>query len=403
MKKSRRKFIRDSSLIGAGMALSNPAAMASVINRTTDKKDLIVYVFQRGAADGLHSIVPHGDPQYFNLRPQTAIADSIDLDGFFGLNPELSALKSIWDEGDLAMVHATGSPSDSRSHFDSQDNMEYANFDKVSARTGWLANYLAASSQEQDSVFRAIALNGAVQKSIKGPVEALTMTNLSSFDVITHDDLYEETQQTMQELFLGSDNFSQTSSVLFSAIEELKRLNPEDYPVENGAVYQNDDFAKKLKTLGVLVKADMGVEVATVDIGGWDNHDDILKNYSKPAQAFSKGLQAFYQDMGDRMENITVICVTEFGRRAAENGSKGTDHGHAGVIYAIGKQVNGGQVFADWPGLLEANLYRGDLQVTTDFREVLSELVVKRLKYSQDDLAAIIPDYTYNGGINLFK
>ncbi len=143
------------------------------------------------------------------------------------------------------------------------------------------------------------------------------------------------------------------------------------------------------------------MEIACVDIGGWDHHNNIVASFKKPAQAFAQGLQAFYQDMGDRMQNITILCMTEFGRRVKDNASNGTDHGHAGVMYAIGKQINGGQVFSNWPGLAESNLNRGDLEVTTDFREVFSELLTKRLKFQQID--EIIPNFEYQGGIGVFK
>lgn len=404
MKTSRRKFIRDAGIITSGITLAANNSMASVLSSQlkSENTDIVINIFQRGAADGLHSVVPYGDSEYFNLRPQTAVNNSIDLNGFFGLNPDLSALKTIWDAGDLGIIHAAGSPSDSRSHFDSQDNMEYANLDKGALRVGWLAQYLSITATSDDSVFRAIALNDSIQKSIKGEVEALTITNLTGFDVKTHANLYDDSRDSIENIFQNGEHFNDTASVLFSAIDILKQINPEDYPVDNGAIYPNDRFANKLRTLGIIIKAGLGTQIACLDIGGWDNHNDILTNYPIAAQSFSEGLLAFYQDMGDRMENITILCTTEFGRRAAENASIGTDHGHGGVIYAIGKQVNGGEIYGDWPGLLQHNLFDGDLEVTTDFREVFSELLRKRLKYT-GNLLDVIPDYSYGGGIGIFK
>jgi uncharacterized protein (DUF1501 family) len=404
MKKSRRKFLKDSGLMASGLALASHSVNASPFNPKigTSDKDLLLCVFQRGAADGLHSVVPHAESAYFNLRPQTAVNNSINLDGFFGLNPSLSAFKQIWDAGDLGIIHAVGSTNDSRSHFDSQDTIEFANFDKNSARTGWLAKYISLTSQEADSVFRAVSLNGAIQKSIRGEIQALTISNLAGFDINTHQNLYADTVNSIGTMFNNGIRFAETSSVLLSAIETVKQINPNDYPVENGANYQNNGFANRLKSLGVMIKAGLGTDIACVDIGGWDHHDKINNNYPNVAQTFSNALLAFYQDMGQRMENITILCMTEFGRRAEENASLGTDHGNGGVMYAIGKQVNGGQVYSQWPGLQQHQLNDGDLDVTTDFREVFSELLLKRLKYT-GDLADIIPDYTYAGGIGIFK
>ncbi len=403
MEKNRRKFLKDSGLLTGGLVLANSKGVVAddELKVNTDK-DIIICVFQRGAADGLHSVVPHAEPDYFNRRPQTAVNDSIDLDGFFGLNPNLSALKAIWDNGDLGIVHAVGSNSDSRSHFEAQDTMEYADLDNNAIRTGWLSKFLTATKASDDTVFKSISLNNAVQKSILGEVETLTLSSLSNFDILTHEEIYGDTKQTMSGMFNNSDIFSDTSSVLVSAIDTIKQINPNDFPIDNGAVYPNSGFASKLRSLGVIIKAELGTQIVCVDIGGWDHHNDIGSAYPNLAQNFSNALLAFYQDMGERMNNITVLCMTEFGRRIAENASGGTDHGHGGVMYAIGKQVNGGQVYADWPGLDEGNQNRGDLEVTTDFREVFSELLLKRLKYS-GTIEDIIPDYDYQGGIGLFK
>ena len=403
IKKSRRKFIKDTGLIAGLMAASQSTSAKNSKHfiKQSDEKEIVICVFQRGAADGLHSIIPFGDANYFTHRPRTAINNSINLDGFFGLNPDLIALKSIWDANDLGIIHAVGSPHESRSHFDAQDSMEYADFDKNSARKGWLAKYLQQTQTENDRVFRSISLNDAIQKSVKGDIEALTISSLKNFDITTHDNLYSDTRTTLDSLFKNGEYFSNTSSVLFSAIDEIQAINPDDYPVDNNAQYADNSFAKKLKTLSILIKAGLGVEIACVDIGGWDHHNNLITSFKNPAQAFAKGLQAFYQDMGDKMQNITILCMTEFGRRVADNASNGTDHGHAGVMYAIGKQVNGGKVYSNWPGLSENNLNRGDLEVTTDFREIFTELLIKRLKFQQ--VSQIIPEYTYQGGIGIFR
>lgn len=403
MKKSRRKFLKDSGLITAGITLASNNATASLLtSHNSVANDIVVCIFQRGGADGLHSVVPHQEPLYFQQRPELAVSDSIDLDGFFGLNQNLSALKSIWDAGDLGIVHAVGNKSDSRSHFNAQDQMEYASENNNTFREGWLSKYLTNTISEDDTVFRSVSLNQSIQKSIKGEVESLTISDLRNFDVYTDGNIYEQTVSSLDSLYQNDEHFIDTKNVLFTAIDVLKSIDPEDYPVDNGADYKTTSFANRLRSLGIIIKADLGTQIACVDIGGWDHHNALDEVYPELATEFAEGLQAFYQDMGDRMQNITILCMTEFGRRVEENASLGTDHGHAGVMYAIGKQVNGGEVYSDWPGLEEENLNRGDLEVTTDFREVFAELLVKRLKY-QDNLENIISDYNYQGGIGLFK
>jgi uncharacterized protein (DUF1501 family) len=408
VKKSRRKFLKDSGIIVGGLVCASQSAHAShklddkAQFKSSEPKDLVICVFQRGGADGLHSIVPHGDADYFQHRPTLAVNNSINLDGFFGLNPNLSALKPIWDKGDLGIVHAVGNPSDSRSHFDAQDQMEYSDLNGGNFRLGWLAKYLENTVSENDTVFRSVSLNQSIQKAIKGDVEAITLSNLNGFDLHTYEGLYTDTLNTIESIYQNDAIYDETSHLLITAIDTLKNINPNDYPVDNGAIYENTSFANKLKNLGVIIKADLGAEIACVDIGGWDHHNNIENAYPGLASQFANGLQAFYQDMGDRMENITILCMTEFGRRVGENASNGLDHGHAGVMYAIGKQVNGGQVYTQWPGLAETDLNRGDLEVSTDFREIFAELLVKRLKL-QDDISTIIPDFDYLGGIGLFK
>ncbi len=404
MKKSRRKFLKDSGTIAGSVLLASQMSLAAAQSNNSQSidKDIIICVFQRGAADGLHSVVPHADSDYFANRPRTAVTNSIDLDGFFGLNPELSSLKTIWNAGDLAIVHAVGSLDESRSHFDAQDAMEFADFDKISNRTGWLAKYISETQNSSDSVFRAVSLNNSVSKSLKGDIEALTVSGLKDFDVLTHENLYVDTRTTLDTMFTNGEYYSDSSSVLFSAIDTLQDIDPADYPVDNNAQYPNNSFAKKLKTVSTMIKANLGMEIACIDLGGWDHHNDLVESFKQPAQTLANGLLAFYQDMGERMQNITIICMTEFGRRVTDNASNGTDHGHGSVMYAIGKQVNGAQVYTDWPGLAQNNLNRGDLEVTTDFREIFSELLVKRLKY-QGDLFTVIPEFTYQGGIDLFK
>ncbi len=399
---SRRGFLAGSA--SAGLALQFPAlARAGVSTAATKAQagDILVAIFQRGAADALHSVVPHGDSDYFSLRPQIAVNDAIDLDGFFGLNPALAGLKPLWDAQELAIVHAVGSPSDSRSHFDAQDFMEWAYPDKNVVNSGWLGRHLASLDTGNQSSFRAVSFNGSINKSLAGEgVTALTLSSIAGFDLQIKDSLHDAVSDSTRALFTGSSAMDTHAQTVFGGIDTLQSVNPDDYPVANGAQYPDSEFGQKLQQLAVLIKADIGIEVATVDIGGWDHHDNIEQVYPAVATDYANAVLAFSQDLADHWHRITVVTMTEFGRRAAQNASKGTDHGHGSVMYVAGGAVNGGQVFTDWPGLAASQLDRGDLAVTTDFREVFGEILAKRLNNPQ--LQTVLPDYTYAGGIGLF-
>ncbi len=384
--------LQTAPLWAASHASARPKAQAG---------DILITVFQRGAADALHSVVPVGDGHYFDLRPQIAVADAIDLDGFFGLNPALSSLLPLWDANELALVHAAGSPSNSRSHFDAQDFMEWAYPGKNVVNSGWLGRHLMSLDTGNASAFRAVSFNGAINKSLAAEgVTALTLSSIAGFDLQIKPALHDAVSESTRALFDGESLMAAHAQTLFGGIDTLQALNPDDYPVENGAQYPDTPFGNKLQQLAVLIKADVGIEVATADIGGWDHHDNINQFYPDLAQEFADSLAAFRQDLSDHWHRITVLCMTEFGRRAGQNASSGTDHGHGSVMYVLGGAVNGGQVYGQWPGLAPSQLDRGDLAVTTDFREVFGEVLSKRL--NNNSLATVLPDFNYQGGIGLF-
>jgi len=384
--------LQTAPLWAAGQAISAPKAQAG---------DILITVFQRGAADALHSVVPAGDSHYFDLRPRTAVTDAIDLDGFYALNPALSGLLPLWDANELALVHAAGSPSDSRSHFDAQDFMEWAYPGKNVVNSGWLGRHLMSLDTGNESAFRAVSFNGAINKSLAGQgVTALTLSSIDGFDLQIKPALHDAVSESTRAIFDGESLMAAHAQTLFGGIDTLQSLNPEDYPVENGAQYPDTPFGNKLQQLAILIKAGVGIEVATADIGGWDHHDNINQFYPDLAREFADSLLAFRQDISDHWHRITILCMTEFGRRAAENASAGTDHGHGSVMYVMGGNVNGGQVYGQWPGLAASQLDRGDLAVTTDFREVFAEVLSKRL--NNNSLETVLPDFQYAGGLGLF-
>ena len=369
-------------------------------------RDILVCIFQRGAADGLNTVVPYGDADYYAQRSAIAVpppgspGGAIDLDGFFGLHPALAPLKTIYDAGDLALVHATGVPHGSRSHFAAQGLVERGVDNKAGPDTGWLGRHLALSTSGLSSAFPVMAISGNVPVSLMGSAEPLAISNLSdfNFDQGIIDSGY---PAVLADLFRSPIPFFGPAQAALSAMDELQAANLSAITPDNGAVYPSTATGDKLKQVGQLIKSTLPVEVICLDSDGWDHHEN-LPNYIQPSLAELAGaLEAFYIDMGAQMQRITVLVHTEFGRRVAENASAGTDHGTGSLAYLLGGGVNGGQVVSNWPGLDAPNLEMGeDLQITTDLRTVLSELLTRRL--GGTDISTVFPGFTGPVSANVF-
>ena len=370
--------------------------------------DILIYVFQRGAADGLNLVVPYGDEDYYANRPNIAIAKpnssddaALDLDGFFGLNPALSALLPIYQNKDLAMVHACGSLGSDHSHFKTQAVVDRGTIDETIS-SGWLARYANSYENSDSTAFKSVALSKSIPKSLSGADQVIALDNIASFAIKAPESESEAIQNNLLTLFTGQTSLDKVAQATFNGLEEVASINPEDFPVENEAVYPNSGFGNRFKDLALLIKSGIGVETASIDIGGWDTHNDENAALAPLAQDFAETLAAFYADMGNRMQNITVITLTEFGRRVAENGSGGTDHGTGNVLFAMGGGINGGQVFTDWPGLRTQDLVGpGDLLPTTDYRTVIAELMEKRMNYSNHQ--ELFPDYEVPEYLGIFN
>ena len=375
-------------------------------------RDILVCIFQRGAADGLNAVVPHGDPDYYIQRgdhgPISSIAippqDLIDLDGFFGLHPALTPLKSIYDDNNLALVHATGVPHDSRSHFTAQGLVERGVTDKAGPATGWLGRHIAGSTPASSSAFRMVAISGNVPVSLTGSNdEPLAISNLGefAFDQEIIDSGY---PAVLAKLFRSPVPFFAPAGAALSAIEELAAANLGAITPDNGVVYPDSPLGNKLKQVGQLIKSTLPVEVACLDSDDWDHHERLPEFIQQSLDDLAKSLSAFYTDMGAGMDRITVLVHTEFGRRVVQNGSLGTDHGTGGLAYLIGGGVNGGQIIgsgSSWPGLATGQLYNGeDLKITTDLRTVLSEMLTKRL--GGTDINTVFPGFTGPNTANVF-
>ncbi len=399
---TRRIFLRNSALAVVGTAavpsFLTRAAYGAVEPGTRSKR--LVVIFQRGAADGLNIVVPHGEQAYYAMRPTINIPrkDVLDLDGFFGLHPSLASLQPIWNQRHLAIVHAAGSPDPSRSHFDAQDFMESGTPGLKATPDGWLNRALHSLPPARDeSAFRAIALGPALPRILTGAERAVAVNNINDFGVGGRNPNAAPVANTFEAMYDHSVDsvLHGTGQETFDAVKMLKAADPAKYKPAPGADYPRGRFGESLRQLAQLIKANLGVQVAFADIGGWDHHVNEGSTQGQIANVlreFSQSLSAFWTDLGDLAEDTVVVTMSEFGRTARENGNRGTDHGHANVMFVMGGPVKGGKVYGQWPGLEQSQLYEGrDLAVTTDFRRVLGEAVAKHLGNSR--LEQVFPGF----------
>jgi len=400
---TRRLFLKNSALAMFGIG-SAPAwlsrAMYAKDAPNAPRKKILITVFQRGAVDGLNVVVPHGDPAYYALRPSIALPrptendnSVIDLNGHFGLHPSLHALKPFWDRRQFAIVEAVGSPDPTRSHFDAQDYMESGTPGMKATYDGWLNRALALEATP--SPVRAVSLGEEVARTLRGKNQALAIGNVNDFQV--KDQRMAATFESMYGVS-ADQVLNTTARETFDAVRLVKSIQSKPYVPSNAASYPKGRFGDSLQQIARIIKSDVGLEVAFTDIGGWDTHVNEVGGQphegrlAQLLREFGDGLAAFATDMGDRMADITIVTMSEFGRTAKENGNRGTDHGHANVMFALGGNIHGGKIYGDWPGLQPEQLYEGrDLNVTTDFRTVLSELVARQL--GNRDVAHVFPGF----------
>src|SRR5437867_1343658 len=408
---NRRYFIRSGgiALASFGVMASMPsflkrAALAQVRDRVTGgRRKTLIAIFQRGAVDGLNVVVPYGEHSYYDLRPSIAIPKpnggaeaAINLDGFFGLHPAMAPFKPLWDSKRLAIVHASGSPDNTRSHFDAQDYMESGTPGVKSTADGWLNRYLQAKADPQKSLFRAVSMTQNMPRAMQGKASTLAISNLADFNIRAG-----QSSATVQGGFEAmydqtvNDALHGTGKETFEAINYLKQVNPGQYKPENGANYPQTPFGNSLRQTAQLIKANVGLEVAFTDIGGWDTHvneGNQQGQLSNLLRQYSSAIAALYTDLGQRMDDVVILTMSEFGRTARENGNRGTDHGHANAMFVLGNGVRGGRVLGPWPGLKNDQLYEGrDLALTTDFRDVFAEIARKHL--GTGNLQAVFPGY----------
>lgn len=386
---SRRVFLKSGSMAMLTLGFA-PSFLVRTAAAAARRPRLLIAVFQRGAVDGLNMIVPHGEAEYYRIRPTIAIPrpgprgeSAVDLDGFFGLHPRMAALKPFWDDRSLAIVHACGSHDATRSHFDAQDYMESATPGVKSTRDGWLNRYLQAHAEAEAarSPLRGVALTRTMPRAMQGKAPALAVGRVDDFAVrggmdasASFEDAY---AQAADHVLNG------TAHEAFDAMRTLQGVTRGRYQPAGGAAYPRTPFGQALQEIARLAKAEVGLQVAFAESGQWDHHvneGSVTGQIANRLGDFADGLAALTLDLGDGMADTLIVTMSEFGRAAAENGNRGTDHGHGNAMIAIGGSVKGGKVYGRWPGLGVDQRYDGrDLAVTTDFRDVFGEVLTGHL------------------------
>jgi uncharacterized protein (DUF1501 family) len=401
---SRRVFLKNGAFAFVSLGFAPSFLQRTALAAGGRSKQLIA-IFQRGAVDGLSVVVPFGEREYYRARPSINIPApqssdrehaAVDLDGFFGFNPRLQPLKALWDARQLAIIHACGSPDSTRSHFDAQDYMETATPGMKNTPDGWLNRYLQTRRVEDATPFRAVAMTSQMPRMLEGRAPALAVSQLGQFGIRAGQASDALGASFEAQYAAAADSLlNGTSRDAFNAMKMLKTADPSKYEVEHGAEYPRSPFGQALRQVAQLTKADLGLEVAFADIGGWDTHVNQGAAQGQLANRlddFSRSIAALVTDLGDRMADTVILTMSEFGRAVNENGNRGTDHGHGNAMMVIGGGVRGGRVYGRWPGLaVEQRYERRDLAVTTDFRDVFGEIVVRHL--GVQDARPIFPGY----------
>jgi uncharacterized protein (DUF1501 family) len=390
----RRVFLRDGSLAVVGLSMV-PGFLARTLRaaQPTGTRKTLVVIFQRGGADGLNMVVPFGERAYYDYRPSLAIPEpgkengALDLDGKFGLHPALGALVPLFKSKQFGIINAVGTPdTGNRSHFQAQDFMESAAPGDRSVSTGWLNRYLVEVPDPEKKPLRATAIAPALPKALLGKASVMTIEGVNQVDAMGGD-MY-------QSMYSADTNalISGAARELFDAVKQIKSAKLEQYTPANGVVYGGQAPGPALQQIAQLIKANVGLQVAFVDVGGWDTHQNQDDRMPPLLRALAQALTAFHADLGKKMEDVVVLTMSEFGRTARENGNAGTDHGHANLMFVSGGPIKGGTIYGKWPGLDRDRLNEDrDLVLTTDFRDVLAELLVGHLGCANP--SAIFPKF----------
>ncbi len=409
---TRRIFLKSSGLAACALGALPRIVLRSAGAAEGENGRALVVVFQRGACDGLNTIVPWGESAYYDARRTIAIPPprgssrerALDLDGFFGLHPALEPLMPLWKDGTLAVVHAVGSPDPTRSHFDAQDYMESGTPGRKATEDGWMNRHLQAVSDPEEAALRAVSLTATLPRILQGPASAVAMSDLRRFGLRARSGA--AVARGFEDMYAAAvrDTLQETGEAAFGAMDAVRRVEATTPAPASRVRYPRGPLGRSLQQIARLIKSDAGVELAFAETGNWDHHaaeGGVTGQLANRLRELGGALSAFQQDLGRRMSDVVVVTLTEFGRTVHENGNRGTDHGHGSVSLVMGGAVRGGRVYGRWPGLGRGDLYQGrDLAVTTDFRALMAELLARHV--GCPNLEAVFPGYGHAVGPSQF-
>lgn len=407
---NRRDFLQTAALGTGGLLIPNLHAWAAGNPDASATQRKLIVIMLRGAVDGLNVVAPYGDANYARLRPTIAVARPgqenglIDLDGYFGLHPALRPLQDLWQQKHLAFVHASGSPDETRSHFDAQDYLESGTPGRKNTQDGWM-NRLVAAMAGPVGPTRAISIGPVMPRILTGRINT---TNIASGTAVGKPTLLDRPQigSAFAQLYQGQDKLSTMYQQAQSAHKEMMSSMDDETRVANGGAPLPNGFPGDAARLATLMKNDARIQFAFVPLGGWDTHANQGAGTGQLANRLAplgQGLAALAQGLGTLFDDTTIVVMSEFGRTARQNGNNGTDHGHGNVMWVLGGPVAGGNVFADWQGVGDAQLHEGrDVPVTTDFRSVLAQIAERHLRLSDKQLHSVfpsMPEHAFNGNL----
>ncbi len=413
-----RKITRRGFLVGCSTAIAALAgsqltslAFASPDAPAQANRDILVVIFLRGGSDGLSMVPPRSGPDrgYYEMArpmlkiPATGERALLPLDDRFGLHPFAAPLHELYQDGRLAIIHAAGLTSDTRSHFDAMAYMELGTPGKKHTHNGWLTRHLlTAGNIPPEIIMPVLAAGGEQPDSLLGNRETVAMSSPGNFNLVADWHYRNQLRASLRQLYAGDALLSQVGQETLDAVDIIEAADPDNYTPANGAHYPDGEFGDNLQVIAQMIKLQLGLRLATVDLGGWDTHErqawEVEGYFANLLEELARGMHAFYTDLDsggndNPAQRLTMVVMSEFGRRVRENAARGTDHGHGNVMFALGGKVNGGRIYGDWPGLHTDQLYqRADLAITTDYRRVLSEILIRRL--GNPNLGVIFPGYT---------
>ena len=415
MTTTRRDFLKTFGILGSGLVLRElvPSWMPRVAFAEDGVSgDVIVNIFLRGGADALNMIAPFGDEDYYTARPTLALgrpdsnADNavLELNDFFGLNPDMVALHELLTSGKMTAIHAVGAPHVSRSHFEAMDLIERGTDGHEGANTGWLGRYLTQTMTNSDSALRAIGWGDSLQTSLTGYIPATALQSILDYHLASEEP--QAFQAAMAQLYQSDEVLEDSAQSTIATLDLIAQIDVDSYIPENNASYYETNFGRALKQTAALIKADAGLEISCIDLGGFDTHiaqgstiNTGVGSFPLLVKELADNVRAFHDDLLNYADKVTVVVMSEFGRRVQENGAAGTDHGHGGVMFLMSPDLQQTSVHGAWPGINTRFLDNGDLAITTDYRDVLSSVLLQRTNLQQT--GAIFPNYS-PGNLNLY-